>query len=56
MRAVRALYDVPRIALTGYVTDEDEQRCAAASFIGFLRRPVTFGGMMDAVAAAVRPR
>jgi CheY-like chemotaxis protein len=50
MKAVKKLYNVPGIALTAYVSEEDEARCLAAGFAHYIDKPVKFDDVLAAVA------
>jgi CheY-like chemotaxis protein len=54
MRAVKKLYDLPGIALTAYVSEEDEARCLAAGFTRYIDKPVKFSDVLDAVSSFPR--
>ena len=54
MKTVKRLYDVPGIALTAYVSEEDEARCLAAGFAHYLDKPVKFSDVLDAVSSFSR--
>lgn len=54
MRAVKSLYDLPGIALTAYVSEEDEARCLAAGFARFIDKPVKFSDVLEAVSSFER--
>ncbi len=54
MRAVKTLYDLPGIALTAYVSAEDEARCLAAGFTRYIDKPVKFSDVLEAVATFPR--
>jgi CheY-like chemotaxis protein len=54
MKAVKRLYDLPGIALTAYVSVEDEARCLAAGFARFIDKPVKFDDVLAAVSAFSR--
>jgi DNA-binding response OmpR family regulator len=54
MKAVKRLYNVPGIALTAYVSEEDEARCLAAGFAHYIDKPVKFSDVLDAVSAFSR--
>jgi CheY-like chemotaxis protein len=50
MKAVKSLYGLPGIALTAYVSEEDEARCLAAGFARFIDKPVKFDDVLKAVS------
>ncbi|HEV2295282.1 MAG TPA: response regulator [Tepidisphaeraceae bacterium] len=54
MKTVKRLYDVPGIALTAYVSEEDEARCMAAGFAHYLDKPVKFSDVLEAVSSFTR--
>lgn len=54
MKTVKKLYDVPGIALTAYVSEEDEARCLAAGFAHYLDKPVKFSDVLEAVSTFSR--
>ena len=54
MKAVKKLYGVPGIALTAYVSAEDEARCLDAGFTRYIDKPVKFSDVLDAVSAFPR--
>jgi two-component system CheB/CheR fusion protein len=54
MKIVKKLYDVPGIALTAYVSAEDEARCLAAGFARYIDKPVKFSDVLEAVSAFPR--
>lgn len=54
MKTVKKLYDVPGIALTAYVSEEDEARCLAAGFARYIDKPVKFSDVLDAVSSFPR--
>jgi CheY-like chemotaxis protein len=51
MKAVKGLYNLPGIALTAYVSEEDEARCLAAGFARFIDKPVKFEDVLKAVSS-----
>jgi len=54
MKAVKSLYDLPGIALTAYVSEEDEARCLAAGFARFIDKPDKFSDVLEAVSSFER--
>ena len=54
MKAVKTLYDVPGIALTAYVSLEDEARCLEAGFARYIDKPVKFSDVLEAVSSFSR--
>ena len=50
MKTVKKLYNVPGIALTAYVSEEDEARCMEAGFAHYIDKPVKFADVLEAVA------
>jgi CheY-like chemotaxis protein len=54
MRAIKRLYDLPGIALTAYVSEEDEARCLEAGFAHYLDKPVKFSDVLKAVSTFAR--
>ncbi len=54
MKAVKKLYDLPGIALTAFVSEEDEARCLAAGFAHYLYKPVKFSDVLEAVSSFPR--
>ncbi len=54
MRAVKQLYNLPGIALTAYVSEEDEARCLAAGFARYIDKPVKFSDVLEAVSTFSR--
>jgi len=50
MRDIKKLYDLPGVALTAFVSEEDQARCKAAGFAHFLDKPVQFADVLDVVA------
>ncbi|HEV2292413.1 MAG TPA: response regulator [Tepidisphaeraceae bacterium] len=55
MDAVRRMYRVPGIAVTGYGTADVRARCTAAGFVAVLTKPVLFETLVEAVNAAITP-
>ncbi len=53
MEAVRRLYNVPGIAVTGYTTEDVRARCMAAGFVTVLAKPVLFETLVKAVGGAI---
>jgi DNA-binding response OmpR family regulator len=54
MKTVKRLYNVPGIALTAYVSEEDEARCLAAGFARYIDKPVKFSDVLAAVSSFTR--
>lgn len=54
MQAVKKLYNLPGIALTAYVSEEDEARCLAAGFTRYIDKPVKFSDVLEAVSCFPR--
>jgi CheY-like chemotaxis protein len=54
MKAIKSLYDLPGIALTAYVSEEDEARCLAAGFARYIDKPVKFSDVLEAVSSFER--
>ena len=54
MKTVKKLYDLPGIALTAYVSEEDEARCLAAGFARYIDKPVKFSDVLEAVSSFSR--
>ena len=54
MKTVKRLYGLPGIALTAYVSEEDEARCLAAGFARYIDKPVKFSDVLEAVSSFSR--
>ncbi len=54
MKALKALYNLPGIALTAYVSEKDQARCLAAGFAHCLDKPVKFNDVLQAVSTFPR--
>ncbi len=46
--------DVPIIAMTAYAGTEDEQACYEAGMTGYLAKPLSLQGFIDAVRSALK--
>jgi len=51
MRELRKRYDIPGIAVTGYVFD-DTRLLKDAGFVAWLRKPIKFDDLLSAIHAA----
>jgi PAS domain S-box-containing protein len=56
IEAFRARSDAPAIALTGFGTDDDIQRCLGAGFTSHLTKPVNFAQLEQAFEAAANTK
>ena len=45
--------EIPIIAMTAYATSEDEQACYEAGMTGYLTKPLSLQGFIDAVRSAL---
>jgi two-component system CheB/CheR fusion protein len=54
MRALKKIYQLPGIALTAYVSHEDEVRCLTAGFSHYIDKPVKFSDVLASVATFPR--
>lgn len=54
MKAIKRMYAVRGIALTGFDSDEDATRYKAAGFTGFITKPCDLANLLEVVATVVR--
>ncbi len=55
-REIRANFDVPVIALSGYAGDRDRMRSQEAGFVDHIAKPIAFGALLKAIQTALRGR
>jgi CheY-like chemotaxis protein len=51
---LRSRGDIPALALTGYVSDDDERRILAAGYNTYLSKPIAAAALGEAVAKLVQ--
>jgi two-component system cell cycle response regulator DivK len=55
LRAVPATAALPVVAITASVMQQDRQEIMRAGFDGFIEKPISLAGLLDAVQKAMQP-